>query len=112
MYATLDADKNVVPTDAETWMTQSRDFSWKRVGSTMIDRVHVSTVFLGMNHGTDRNPAWFETMAFDNDGSEFMCHRYGTWADAEAGHELAVQQLRKVRDDALRAVGRPIPSGA
>ena len=64
------------------------------VRSDMINGVHISTVFLGVDHGYSFgepiDPVLFETMIFggDNDGYQ---DRYSTWSEAEQGHEKAIR---------------------
>lgn len=66
----------------------------KRVGLDEIGDMKISTIFLGMDHGFDGPPIWFETVIFggDRDGESF---RYETWAQAEAGHKKLVEELSK-----------------
>jgi len=54
--------------------------------------VTVSTVFLGIDHSSreDGRPVLFETMIFGGPHADFQ-QRYYTLAEAEAGHERAVQ---------------------
>lgn len=77
--------KKVVPLDnMEEWaLSQAQN---KTVLKTKIHQgaVEVSTVFLGLNHGSCGKDLWFETMVFgcDND----ILERYETWEEAEKGH--------------------------
>lgn len=73
-----------------------RVFEWlwsddyRRVASTEVGDVRVSTVFLPIDHGYgDGPPVIYETMIFggDLDGDQW---RYVTEADAIAGHQSAV----------------------
>jgi hypothetical protein len=62
-------------------------------------KVEVSTVFLELNHGTDENPLWYETMVFPgNIGNyEIECwyeERYETKEEAIKGHEKVVNLLK------------------
>lgn len=65
----------------------------RRVDHTQIsDEVHVSTVFLGLDHSYGRGPpVLFETMIFGGplDHSQW---RYATWDDALVGHDMAVKK--------------------
>jgi hypothetical protein len=76
--------KTPVPSDLMTW---ARSMNKPRhVGNDKINGVHVSTIFLGMNHQYgDGPPLLFETMVF---GGEFdqEQERYSTYEEAEAGH--------------------------
>lgn len=69
----------------------------------------VSTVFLGLDHRYfgEGPPLLFETMAFAGDDFDSYQARYSTWADAEAGHVLAVaaiEALERQGRDALSAL--------
>jgi len=64
----------------------------------MLQGIHVSTVFLGIDHGHDfgqsgYKPLLFETMVFGGplDG---QIQRYATWTGAEAGHAKMVQKVK------------------
>lgn len=71
---------------------QGRDY--KRVGSTKIGSIWISTVWLGLDHGYDGGaPLIFETMQFDGDASG-DCERYSTLEEAQAGHEAWVQRIQ------------------
>jgi hypothetical protein len=57
--------------------------------------IWVSTVFLGIDHNWSMHgpPLLFETMAFIG-GESTTCRRYATWAEAEAGHAIILQEGR------------------
>jgi hypothetical protein len=75
----------------------------RRVASTEIGPVRVSTVFLGLDHGFGESPRpiVFETMIFGSDAPalDHYQERYATWDEAEAGHARAVALV----DDTLGA---------
>jgi hypothetical protein len=85
-----------VPVKVDDFMTwavryqQQEEWEKSRVGSTMIGNVHVSTVFLGIDHNYRRigPPILFETMIFGGEHSGY-CERYTTWDEAEEGHHRA-----------------------
>lgn len=63
----------------------------RRVARTEIGPLTVSTVFLGLDHGSGKGPpVLFETMIFDGgeDGYQTRC---STWAEAEIQHAAAVE---------------------
>jgi hypothetical protein len=69
----------------------------RRVARTQIGpEVHVSTVFLGLDHqhGVGGPPILFETMIFGLEEEEDYQERYATWDEAEAGHARAVDYAR------------------
>jgi hypothetical protein len=78
-------------------------FEWARwikknerhVANETIDGVHISTVFLGIDHNFSENgpPLLFETMIFGGQEDQFQ-RRYATWAEAEAGHKEAVELVK------------------
>lgn len=60
------------------------------VKSTMINGVHISTVFLGCDHSFKNDGSQlFETMIFggNNDGYQIRC---ATWREAENQHQKAI----------------------
>ena len=63
------------------------------VANDYIGKVHVSTVFLGMDHAWSGPPVLFETMVFGGALDEQQW-RYCTWAEAMAGHAGIVAQVR------------------
>lgn len=65
----------------------------KRVDSTHVGDIWVSTVFLGLDHGYNGIPVLFETMVFGGD-YDLSCDRYHTWAEAEAGHAEWVERIK------------------
>ena len=90
-YATLKG-REVVPVDdvLEAFGTDRPH----KVGDDHIGAVHVSTVFLRLNHGyTDDNPLWFETMIFGGEHDQWQ-DRYATYDEAEAGHHRVVEAIK------------------
>lgn len=74
----------------------------RRVALTEIESVHVSTVFLGLNHARDDGPPMlFETMVFDGPLSDEQ-DRCSTYDEAEAMHERMCERVRQsiAEDDA------------
>jgi hypothetical protein len=82
----------------------------RRIGSDDVLNFHVSTVFLGLDHGWDEECLWFETMIF---GPPYMSElfgkphlisddlymaRYSTLEEAKVGHELALIWLQERLD--------------
>lgn len=81
----------------------------RHVGNTRIGNIHISTVFLGLDHGYDSRqpPVLFETMVFGGGELNETMIRYATWAEAEAGHKDMVECVQAMVDrlqryDALR----------
>ena len=65
-----------------------------RVAETFVEKIRISTVFLGVDVSLDgKPPVLFETMVFDKDGDEKGCFRYTTWSEAIQGHETVVEQF-------------------
>ena len=78
----LDDERNPVRCDdIGKWGEFQRDPEKRRVARSEFGPVSVSTVFLGP-------PLLFETMIFGGKSDGYM-DRYGTWQEAEAGHEAA-----------------------
>ena len=88
--------------------------------------LHVSTVFLGIDHGWGDKPRWFETMIFgDRDvmwslgGRNRLLRttldyqqRYATWQEAEIGHREACAWAQAYLDKLSGALGSPLVSGS
>lgn len=99
----------VVPCTATEWAAQFE--KGHRVALDDIDGAHVSTVFIGLNHGYHKRPLWFETMVFDlvmHEKGTLLQWRYETLVEAKAGHERAcawvrehIEVMRAERRDAL-----------
>ena len=66
------------------------------VGKNFIGDVHVSTVFLGMDHnfgyGESREPILYETMIFGGKHNDYQ-ERYATRAEAIEGHARALKMV-------------------
>ena len=80
------------PITADEW---ARLFADERhIGDDDIDAVHVSTVWMGIDHGCgDGPPLIFETMIFGGEHDQ-ECWRYATEQQARAGHARIVEAIR------------------
>jgi len=95
-------DRDGNPMSQEQWtetfaIRHTKDY--KQVAFEDMDDVHVSTVWLGMNHNFTGvgPPLIFETMIFGGP-HEGWTQRYPTEAAAIAGHDQAVAALREGED--------------
>ncbi len=90
MYWILDG-RTPRPATQDEWAESYNHPESRRVAQTKInDDVHVSTVFLGMNHQYgDSPPLLFETMIFGGAHDDYQ-ERCSTFEEAEAGHARAV----------------------
>lgn len=90
--------------DGKTPIAEPDMFKWglwfksndRIVKKTDVGDAHVSTVFLGAEHGfCNDEPLLFETMIFGGplDGEQW---RYCTWEQAEQGHYEAVKQVKEL----------------
>jgi hypothetical protein len=81
------------------WFEQENATIPFREGGRLVARFEaegltVSTVFLGMNHSFGgRDVLVFETMVFGGPHNDYM-RRYGTLAEAEAGHAETLQLVQ------------------
>lgn len=69
----------------------------RHVADDYVNGVRVSTVFLGLDHSWGSGPPiLFETMIFGGwfDGWQ---RRYATWDQAETGHAVYLQRVRRLR---------------
>lgn len=71
------------------------------VASDMIRGVHISTVFLGLDHNytLEGPPILFETMIFGGMYNQYQ-QRYRTYEGAEGGHKKAVQMVKEFNYEA------------
>lgn len=82
-----------VPTDLMTW-ARWYEKAERHVGNDHIGEVHVSTVFLGLDHSFGEGPPQlFETMIFGGPHSDYQ-ERCSTWEEAEAMHQRALAMVR------------------
>ena len=74
---------------------QEFDLANRRVAETLLGRVRISTVFLGLDHSysLEGPPLIFETLVFGGplDGEMLRC---STWEEAEAAHEAIVVMVK------------------
>lgn len=80
---------NPVPVNSmEEWGAFYNNIANRRVASTDIEGMRISTVFLGLDHNwSGGRPILFETMVFDQNNNDVYMERYHTWEEAEAGHQ-------------------------
>lgn len=79
-----------------SWLfDQSRFDTYRSVRQDGVDGLwHVSTVWLGINHGIGVPRQIFETMVFlAGTGEDMIMNRYATLEEAVAGHELLVAEI-------------------
>jgi hypothetical protein len=81
--------------DVFEWTRLHDDLAYVHVRATAIGEIEVSTVWLGIDHNWTGHgpPIIFESMVFGGplDGCAW---RYATLAEAEAGHDEVVAQVR------------------
>lgn len=95
----LDGKKPVQAPDFMQYAMCMGDDNLRRVGLDVIGEVHVSTVFIGMDHQFRDGgpPILFETMVFGMDAEGYGRQwRYSTWEEAAEGHVLAVEWVKSV----------------
>lgn len=89
----LEGKTPVLCNDLTTWGEWMQKAERHVANDYLPDGVHVSTVFLGLDHGfhpTDGGtPILFETMIFGGEHDQYQ-ERYATWEEAEEGHKRAV----------------------
>ena len=94
----LDGHTPILVADGLTWgrwfETADRHVAWTQVGD-----VHVSTIFLGLDHnyGWEGPPLLYETLVFGGALADAQA-RYATWEDAEHGHAAIVAAVRAALD--------------
>jgi hypothetical protein len=101
LYYILDDEKRPIAcNDLQRWGEMMEDMTRRRVARTVIPPdVHVSTVFIGLDHRFMGSgpPLLFETMIFGGpEEIDQLQWRYASWDDAETGHAAAVRIARMV----------------
>jgi hypothetical protein len=116
-YAILGEHNEVIPTNSIIKFANFKtQFDRCRVGRDEVEGFLVSTVFLGINHGSyplveggKSKPLWFETMVFRQinkpwtskyghthtlSSEEYWQERYETWDEALEGHKRVCEMIR------------------
>lgn len=93
-YYVLEPTGDVRAVELKEW-TQWFASADRRVALTQISGMHVSTVFLGLDHShvPKGPPVLFETMVFYRNSYGYM-KRYSTRDEALAGHEDVCTSMR------------------
>lgn len=92
-------DYDLQPVDLLTWGALFESPDRPRVVTAVGNR-EVSTVWIGMNLRLGYGPPmWFETMVFPAGTHQ---RRYGTWAEAKAGHDQVVAEVER-EDEVIEA---------
>jgi hypothetical protein len=87
-------DRLPVAVNFNIWAQWFANIDNQRVGEDYIGKVHVSTVFLGLDHNWHGgDPILFETMIFHGP-LDRETWRYCTYAEAERGHAEAMTQAK------------------
>lgn len=88
-FQVVDLQGNVVPPSTpEEGSAFLASMENRRVALTVFsDGASTSTVFLGLDHGVEGQPLFFETLHLGED-----TQRYATWAEALAGHRACVSE--------------------
>ena len=109
--------------NAEDWIKAMHEADWpknkdaSRVGLTTVEPLHVSTVFIWLDHAWEGEPQLFETMIFGDCEDNYQ-ERCSTWDQAEQMHAKAVafatELVRKSASalaelDAVRRAGYGLP---
>lgn len=90
-YYTLDAGGEPIPCPDFQRYAEWFETAERHIGNDKRDGVHVSTVFLGMDHGygDEEGPVLWETMIFGGPHNEYQ-ERYTSRLAALAGHQRAL----------------------
>jgi len=84
-------DKKPYPVDDAKEWAEGFDRMDAIVEKTDIAGIHISTVFLGIDHSYGQGPPLlFETMIFGGEHDMYQ-DRYTTWEQAEEGHHIACE---------------------
>lgn len=91
-------DKAGTPIDRHEWSRLMEIPAYRVVAKSEVRGVLVSTVWLGLNHGSEARPLLFESMDFP---AQERCERYATEAEALQGHAQMVADV----EASFRAIG-------
>lgn len=83
----------------DEWGKKHREDYEKIVIKTTVGKYEISTVWLGLDHGWNKNdaPMIFETMVFPIDGMDDVdCVRYTTEEEAIEGHLKLLRKYKEV----------------
>jgi len=99
-HYTLDENNNPIPCTLREWGDLYQNLcgnNKRRVGDSYVNDCHISTVFLGIDHGfgATRRPVLFETMVFDNEGNDMFQSRCCTWDEAVKMHNHAIEWVKE-----------------
>jgi hypothetical protein len=88
--------KTVYPTEDIIHWAQNFELSNRIVAQSEISGIHISTVFLGLNHNFsgEGEPILFETMVFGGKYNGYT-GRYCTWDEAYEGHFKVCELVTK-----------------
>ena len=112
-YYKLGPNHEIIPVyDVLEWGEWFESMDNRRVAETDVAGFHVSTVFLGLDHGLldDARAVLFETMVFDGDWSDVRCERCCTWAEAERQHARLVREIETAGKLAAKHAGAAKPT--
>lgn len=100
----LDGHTPVEEPDLYKWGRWLEKRGARRVEETMIDKVRVSTVFLGLDHsfGADGPPLLFETMSFGKRPFDQEQTRCSTWDEAVLMHHAMCERVRDYKAGRFR----------
>ncbi len=95
LYWILKYRKPVMCNDIKKWAREFEKKGVRKVRHTMINHYRVSTVFLALKHGTNKNgdPLLFETAIFDDENDCEIVGRVSFWRTALHLHQLTVNEL-------------------
>ena len=95
MYYILDSNNKPVEASLEIfdkWIGENP--LRKPVKQEFVDKVYISTAFLGLDHSWDSTiPLLWETMIFEGTLDGYQ-ERYTSYEEALTGHEFAVQMVK------------------
>ena len=93
----LDNNHKPVPADvlvAAQWIEDNQ--KRRIVKQEYIDDIHISTVFLGLDHAYGGGkPVLWETMIFGGENDQAYQERYASYEQAIEGHQKAINFIKK-----------------
>lgn len=103
LHYILDGQRPTPCPDLLTWARWYEITANRRIASTRVRGIWISTVFLGLDSAISGPPVLFETGFFVGDGMA-DCWRSSTWVEAVATHKMAKRMAHMARSG--RALAR------
>ncbi len=96
-FGILDEKKNVIIVNGmsdKRYQKMWLDPGQRRIQVENVGDFRISTFFLGMNHGSEEKPLWFETMIFGEGDLGGYCERCETYTESLVQHKRVLKKAK------------------